>query len=47
MKKTIVVKSGDTWEYDDSPELQAALEKLHGTSPKLATPLKEGPKKKT
>ena len=29
-KKTFVVKSGDTWEYDESPELKAALAKLHG-----------------
>ena len=29
-KKTFVVKSGDTWEYDETPELKAALAKLHG-----------------
>ncbi len=41
-KKTLVVKSGDTWEYEDTPELQAALAKLHG-KPK-ATPPKAPPK---
>jgi hypothetical protein len=40
-KKTLVVKSGDTWEYDDTPELRSALEKLHG-KPK-ATPPKSPP----
>jgi len=35
-KKTFVVKSGDTWEYDESPELKAALAKLHGQ--RLAVP---------
>tara|TARA_B100000035_G_scaffold235670_1_gene203921 strand:+ start:644 stop:778 length:135 start_codon:yes stop_codon:yes gene_type:complete len=36
-KKSIVVKSGDTWEYEDTPELQKALAKLHGT-PKAIPP---------
>ncbi len=35
-KKTFVVKSGDTWEYDESPELKEALAKLHGQ--KLVVP---------
>jgi len=46
-KKTLMVKSGDTWEYEETPELLAALDKLHGTTTKLATPLQEKPKKKT
>lgn len=46
-KKTLMVKSGDTWEYEETPELLAALAKLHGTTTKLATPLQEKPKKKT
>ena len=36
-KKTVVVKSGDTWEYEETPELLAALAKLHGT-PKATPP---------
>ena len=43
-KQTLVVKSGDTWEWEDTPELKAFRER-HDYS-KLATPLKEGPKKK-
>ena len=45
-KKTLMVKSGDTWEYEETPELLAALAKLHGTTTKLATPLQEKPKRK-
>jgi hypothetical protein len=44
-KQTFVVKSGDTWEWEDTPELKAFRER-HDYS-KLATPLKEKPKKKT
>lgn len=36
-KKSVVVKSGDTWEYEETPELVAALEKLHG-KPKATPP---------
>ena len=44
VKKTMTIGS-DTWEWEDTPELKAFRER-HDYS-KLATPLKEGPKKKS
>lgn len=43
-KRQFVSSKGETWEWDDTPELEAFRER-HDYS-KLATPLKEGPKKK-
>ena len=56
-KKTTIIGS-DTWEWEETPETIEALKRLHATvqlhndmrkeneRTKLATPLKEGPKKK-
>jgi len=55
-KRTTVVQSGDTWEWEETPETIEALKRLHATvqlhndmrkdneRTKLATPLKERPK---
>ena len=29
--RQFVVKSGDTWEWEETPEAKAAIEKLHKT----------------
>jgi hypothetical protein len=32
-KRTFVDKNGNTWEWDETPEVVAAVEKLHATKP--------------
>lgn len=45
-KRSVVLKSGDTWEWDETPELAAFIKKQekNSASTELATPLKERPK---
>ena len=30
-KKQFVTKSGDTWEWEETPEMREAVERLHNT----------------
>jgi len=44
--RTYTQKDGTIWEWEETPELLTLLG-LTNDNTKLATPLKEGPKKKT
>ena len=33
--RQFVTKSGDTWEWEETPEVEAAVDKLHETISKL------------